>query len=219
LRKPDDTTKPPRKQRPHLRLAKLPPASAPVFSAAAWAPLAAAFERAANALGSGDLAERDLPEDLQSGRLSSAMRRISPDGAVDTFERLDPSFWKEVEVCQPLGDDPDVEVYGLDAKLTASFSLFFFVARNDLDKLYPVDHALEPASNAPAAASDAPTRRKPEKRIRKNWKLCVAVELHRVMETEGKLPPPASYFATHCLKKLGYHPDISEIQKLIKVLL
>jgi hypothetical protein len=128
------------------RKAKPPPASALVFSAAEWAPLMETFERVAGALGSWDLAERDLPEDLQSGRLSSAMRRISPDGVVDTFERLDPSFWKDVGLYQPFEGDPDVTVSGLDATLTTSFYLYFFVARNDLDKLYPVDPALEPAS-------------------------------------------------------------------------
>jgi hypothetical protein len=150
--------------------AQPPPASTPVFSAAKWVSVAEAFERAAHALGSDDLASRDLPEDLLSGRLSTAMRRISPDGGVDTFEPIDDpsSFWKGAQVCRPLEDDPDGWVSGLDAKLTAGFYLFFFVLRSDLDKLYPVGRALEPAS---PPRERLPTRRHDASRDRKQKKI------------------------------------------------
>jgi hypothetical protein len=199
---------------------KPPAANSPVFSAAKWASLLEVLNRAAAALGSIDLAERDLPEDLLSGRLLTAMRRISPDGGVDTFERLDPSFWEGAQISGPLGeDDPDVWVSGLDTKLTTSFYLYFFVARSNLDKLYPVDRAAEPASDAQAEASGAPTRRKPGPRTKKSWKMRVAAELHRIVIIEGKLPPTAKDLAEFCVRKLNHHPEITEIQKLIKDLL
>ena len=191
-----------------------------VFSAAKWASLLETLNRVAAALGSFDLAERDLPGDLHSGRLSSAWRRISPDGSVDTFERLDPSIWERAEISRPLGeDDPDVEVSGLDTELTRNFYLYFFVGRSDLDKLYPVGRAPKPVFDPQAEASGAPTRRKPGPRIKKSWKLHLAAELHRIVIIEGKLPPTAKDLAEFCVRKLKYHPDLTEIQKLIKYLL
>lgn len=62
-------------------------------------------------------------------------------------------------------------------------------------------------------------RRKPGPQPTENWKLYVAAELHRIVEIEGKQPPPASHFAQLCEDNLGYQPDIREVQKLLRHLL
>jgi hypothetical protein len=193
------------------RTAKPSPRQAPAFSAAEWAPLKEAFARVKSALGSGRLTERDLLEDMRSGRLATAARRTARDGA-ETFERLKPSFWKELTLLSP-SDGLPVQVRGLDVKSLARSSLWFFVARSDLDKLYPVAAAAEQETEI------SPPRRKPGRQPTKNWKLYVAAELHRIVEIERKQPPPASHFAQLCENKLGYQPDIREVQKLLRQLL
>ena len=64
-----------------------------VFSAAEWAPWREAFARAKAALGSGELAARDLIEHLRKGRLDSLVRRVAQDGS-ETFVPLKPSDWE-----------------------------------------------------------------------------------------------------------------------------
>lgn len=199
------------------RRAKPPPA----FSAAEWAPLNEAFARAKAALGSRRLAERDLLKHMRSGRLATAVRRIAHGGA-ETFERLKPPFWKGLWLLAPhgLGSDglpkePEtVQVGGLDVKIIARSTLWFFVARGDhLDELYPTAAAADRETDMPSP------RRKPGPQPTKNWKLYVAAELHRIVEIEGKQPPPAAHFAQLCENKLGYQPDIREVQKLLRLLL
>ena len=89
----------------------------------------------------------------------------------------------------------------------------FFVARSDLDKLYPVAAAANLETDKPS------DRRKPGPRPTKSWKLYVAAELHRIVEIEGNQPPPASDLAQFCEDNLGYQPDIREIQRLLRHLL
>jgi hypothetical protein len=64
-----------------------------VFSAAEWAPCSEAFARAKAALGSGELAGRDLIEHLRNGRLESLVRRVAQDGS-QTCLPLKPSDWE-----------------------------------------------------------------------------------------------------------------------------
>jgi hypothetical protein len=192
-----------------------PPADAPVFSAAKWASLAEAFDWAEGALGSTSLAEDDLTAHFRSGQLPLARWRRS--GGVGTLELLEPSVREKLHVVEAEYDGVLlVRVWGLPPEIASSD---FFVERGPLENLYSPGPALEPASDAPAMASDAPTRRKPGPRIKKNWKLHIAVELHRIVIIERKLPPTAKDLAEFCVRKLNHHPDISEIQKLIKDLL
>lgn len=189
------------------------------FTIAEWAPLNEAFARVKAGLDSHRLAERDVLGHLRSGRLASAMRIVERNGDADGFERLKPSFWKGLTLLAPHDVRPDglpasVQVRGL-ARLTAitRSTLWFFVARRDLDMLYPIAAAAEPETEM------SPPRRKPGRKVRKNWKLFVAAELHRIVEVEGKPPPAAAHFAQLCVNKLDHHPDIREVQKLLRQLL
>jgi hypothetical protein len=64
-----------------------------VFSAAEWVIFREAFARAKAALGSGELAARDLIEHLRRGRLGSLVRRFAQDGS-ETLVPLKPSDWE-----------------------------------------------------------------------------------------------------------------------------
>jgi hypothetical protein len=66
------------------------------FSVADWMPLEEAFKRIETALNSGFLAIRDLLDDLRTGCLPSTVRRISRDGAKNTFCALEPASWQQM---------------------------------------------------------------------------------------------------------------------------
>jgi hypothetical protein len=85
-----------------------------------------------------------------------------------------------------------------------------YVWKPDVDKLW---------RRAEQETEISPQRRKPGPQPRKNWKLYVAAELHRIVEIEGKQPPVAADFAQLCEDKLGYQPDIREVQRLLRQLL
>lgn len=213
MRKPDDTTKPPRKQR--RRLVEPPrPASAPVFSAAAWASLDEAFAWAEGALGSDYLAEDDLTERLRSGQLPLA--RWHRSGGVSTLERLEPSVLGKLQVVETQHDDVLlVRVWGLPPEIASSD---FFVARAPLEQLYSPGPALEPASDPPAEASDASTRRKPGPRPIKDWHNVVARELIRRAYAGEKKPTPAA-MVRFCEKTINHSPHRSDMARLFKDLL
>jgi hypothetical protein len=190
------------------------------FSVEQWVALNAAFVRVKTALTSADLAEHDLPEHIRSGRLASAMRRMARDGSV-TFELLKPSFWKGLQLLETheLGADGlakrsgKVQVRGLDVKFVTNSKLWFFVARSELDRLYPVGGAQLDDND-----DESSTRRKPGPRPTQNWKLHVAGEVDRLVKA-GRPVPPASVLAQFCEDTLGWQPDIRGIQRLIKALL
>jgi hypothetical protein len=74
-------------------------------------------------------------------------------------------------------------------------------------------------AHAPSAAEPpAPRRHKPGPKIKKNWKLRVAGECDRIMRKEGRRPS-APELAQFCENETGYQPDVSEINKLLHVLL
>jgi hypothetical protein len=162
-----------------------------------------------SALGSGRLAERDLLEDMRSGRLATAARRTARDGA-ETFERLKPSFWKELTLLAP-SDGLPVQVRGLDVKSLARSSLWFFVARCDLDKLYAGAAAAHQESDMP------PPRRKPGKQPTYDWPLVVAAELIRRAKV-GEKEPTAAKMIEFCEAKVRYTPGLKEMQLLLRKL-
>ena len=187
---------------------------------AQWASLSEALARVKASLGSHRLAERALLKYMRSGRLATAERRIAGDGA-ELFVAVAPSFFATAVLTARNGD---VEIVEIDALIprpsgveapTDEPSSFraFFVARSDLDKLYPVAAAANLETDMPS------DRRKPGPRPTKSWKLYVAAELHRIVEIEGKQPPPASDLAQFCEDNLGYQPDLREIQRLLRHLL
>jgi hypothetical protein len=189
-----------------------PPASVLVFSGSRWASLDEGFAWAEGALGSSYLAENDLTEHFRSGRLPTAMRHRR-DG-VDTFERLEPPFWKRLQVGEP-DENGDVRVWGLAAEI-ASFAPHFFVEREPLEQLYSPGLVIEPASDA-SPASDAPTRRRPGPQPIKDWPTLVARELIRRAKA-GEKEPTAIKMIELCERAIGYSPVLREMQKLLKKL-
>lgn len=92
-----------------------PPRKPPAFSAAQWASLSEAFTRAKASLGSRHLAERVLLEDMRSGRLAMAVRRIAGDGT-ESFEAVAPSFFATAVLTARSGDVEIVEIDALIAR-------------------------------------------------------------------------------------------------------
>lgn len=115
---------------------------AEAFSAAEWASLNEAFARVKASLGSHRLAERFLLEHMRSGRLATAARRITGDGA-ELFEAVAPSFFSRAVLTTRSGDVEIVEIDALIARPSGvevrtdetSGLRGFFVSRSDLDKL------------------------------------------------------------------------------------
>jgi hypothetical protein len=183
-----------------------------VLNPAGWISLRGAFVRIKASVGSHEVAEDDLYQDLMT-RLPSAMRMIRCDGS-DTTELLEWSFWKHPDVAFRMPYDSFEHFYWSHANLplpSGVESCSFFVHRPTLDKFYPVATAAPPSS-------EQLTRRKPGKRTTHDWTLHVARELGRI-EGAGKKVPTASKFAQFCEDTLGYQPDIREVQKLLKQLL
>jgi hypothetical protein len=179
-----------------------------VFSAAEWARWREAFARAKAALGSGELAARDLIEHLRKGRLDSLVRRVAQDGS-ETFVPLKPSDWEGAvfsrsgkirpsdSMARMAVDDSGVptrspptpqrvlwvsppmlqreswvpprnwfsQAGGQDvADQPPRARLWPFVARADLDRLYPI------VTNAPAKAIETGLIPAPERKIKQKPK-------------------------------------------------
>ena len=78
-----------------------------------------------------------------------------------------------------------------------------------------------PVPAPPSTAGDSPPsqRRKPGPKLRYNWRLHVAAEVHRVRE-KGQRTPTASELALWCSEKWdGWQPDESDIHNLLRFLL
>jgi hypothetical protein len=159
-----------------------------------------------------DLALSRLNRDLRSERLGSALVEVSPDGN-ERVTWLSPSDWLQRTVT-PL--EP-IRTFRVAVEPYAAGH--YYVRRADLDKWYP-----DPATPTVTAARQSddvqppkPRRRKPGPKIRYDWRLHVAVEVHRLKES-GKGTPSASQLAQFCYDKWKWQPDESDIQKLLKYL-
>jgi hypothetical protein len=90
----------------------------------------------------------------------------------------------------------------------------------DLDKRPSI--AEKPKRTAARQSDDVqppkPRRRKPGPKVKKDWRRRVAGEADRIMENEKRIPSAAE-LAQFCGNKLGYQPDESAIQKLLRHLL
>ena len=229
MRKAEGITKPPRKQRAHLRLVNPPPpepggpTDQPALSLAQWAPLDEAFTRIKTALHSNALAEHDIVKDMLGGRLASAMRRLSRDGA-DVFERLPADFWRGHTVEEQAEiDRTGAPTGGWVARVPTAplrfggSRVWFFVLRRDLDRLYPVSGREEPAADT---RRQAPlTGHKPGPPPAHDWPTVVAGEAIRRAAAGEKFPSIASMIK-HCEKVLpgGYSPGRKEMQILLQKL-
>ena len=75
------------------------------------------------------------------------------------------------------------------------------------------------ATGATGVTRDAPSnRRKPGRKITKNWRLAGAVELDNFIKEKGSTPS-APELAERIDKKLKYYPDESDVRTLIRYLI
>jgi hypothetical protein len=185
------------------KLKKTPPTLPPQE----WVDLKDAFSRI---IGPCDAALSSLNRDLRSGRLGSALLEISPDEKV-RMRPLKSSDWKHRTVYA------QIDQKAIQVQVQPYAAAVYFVRRADLDKFYPI-----PGTPAPTLApqtDDAPNpgRRKPGPKIKNDWRLHVAAETHRIREKEKRIPSAAE-LAQFCENNLGYQPDESAIQKLLRYL-
>jgi hypothetical protein len=183
----------------------------PTFEPHEWVELQTAFSRI---IGPPDIVVSCLYRDLRSGRLGSALKQSSPDGKV-TITPLNSSDWDQRRV------HPGRLQVGFQ-----EMARHYYVRRADLDQWYP-DPAtpIMPAArqsddtpSKPTTTSKHGDRRKPGPKIRHDWRLHVAAEVHRLKES-GKATPSAPQLAQFCYDKWMWQPDESDIQKLLKYLL
>jgi hypothetical protein len=144
-------------------MAKKAKAKQPGFSVAEWAPLDEAFARGKAALGSSDLALRDLHGHMLSGRLPSAVRRFERDGT-EVFEHLESSFWEALILREGYEPGPDgrlkrsemVRVHDRGALFSHSRDRFYFVSRRVLDELYATCPRTDDAPTIPVPTAPEP---------------------------------------------------------------
>ena len=225
MRKPDSISKPPRKQRPRLRLVKPPPpapaagpANPPTLSLAEWAPLDEAFQRLKTALHSSALAQHEIVKYLRGEELPSAVRILSRDGT-DTFQHLQGRDWQGHRVEESPVRDPTGEPTGewVARVPTAplrfgSSRVWFFVLRRALDNLCP---------SGPVEQAEAPpTGRRRGRRPTHDWHLVVAAELIRIAKA-GEPDPTAQEMIEYCERELpgAYSPGLKEMQRVLRRLL
>jgi hypothetical protein len=189
-----------------------PKETPPTFSARDGVQLTAAFLQIMSKVGRRDFALACLDEDLRSGRLGSALAKISPDGKI-TMTPLKRSDWQQLTLQVPLHPQEGV---GVQPYVDG----YIYVRRADLDKHYSITATPAPAAAPKADAGQPPKsrRRKPGPKIKKGWRLRVAGEANRIMENEKRIPS-AEELAQFCENKLGYQPDERAIQKLLRDLL
>jgi len=192
----------------------------PTWTPHEWVPFNDALTPMMASAGSPALAAHDLYQDLRSGRLSSALRQVLPNGT-DKVRFLSPSDWEQWTLRWQNAHTP----FGLATiilivvdKDGQTVDGHFFVRRADLEKHYgtPISTA---AADAPTAADDdTPPRRKPGQKITKGWRLTAAVELDGFIKEKGRRPSGPE-LAQRVDKKLKYYPDESDVRKLMRFLL
>jgi hypothetical protein len=139
-------------------------------------------------------------------------------------ELVPASFW--VDYCfarSPNGDicvgfrlPPNHDGFS-ELSFTWTANWVFYLWRPDCVRKWP-ELTPQAAAKREGEASEPPShRRKPGRKPRGNWKLEVATEVG-LRYREGKPPPAANELAQFCEDKLGFQPDISEIQKWLRLL-
>jgi len=173
-------------------------------------PLKTEFDRTMLSMGAPDLAALVIDGDLRNGRLRPVVVYISPDKKhmVTWLNPSDSEIWRHVRaVAGDVTSESPVNGYCL-------------VRRVDRDKCYPI--AETPTLSTPHPSGHAPPpktgRRKPGPKITKGWRIRVAAELNRIIEDEKRIPSAAE-LVEFCGNKLGYYPDESTIQKMLRFLL
>lgn len=198
-----------------------PPKPGRKFSPHKWGvTLDFAFTRIKASVGTFEFAEDDINEGLRSGRLKSGEWQISSEGE-GTWRHLYSSDWARRKVgAYPPMLAPAPGVFALPPREGTyiegpQFEGKIFICRADLDE-YPT--AAPPTATQSDGAEPTSNRRKPGPKIRHDWRLHVAAEVHRIKES-GKKTPSAAELAQFCYNKWKWQPDESDIQKLLKYLL
>jgi hypothetical protein len=227
LRKPDDTTKPPRKQRPHRRVvsAPSPPVSRPKspaepetlpFDDPRWLPIGEAHRLVTARLGHRRLAAIDLMDALTDGRVRCLRRSL-----VSGERSLAPaSLWSGYEL-QSWSDGLHVCPRRTPADGTGTRLIIpvrgwvFYVWRPDFERRWPAAKA----PDGPPPNERVATGRKPGPHPTRDWPRAVAAEVIRRIRA-GE-PIPSVREAIEYCEKLpgGYSPGLKEMQGLLKDLL
>jgi hypothetical protein len=223
VRKDDDTPKPRAKQRPHLRLvsggssASAPPAQLD-FSFADWTPASEAFARAKALLFSPSLAAHDVCAHLIAGRLRAATRLT--DGAHQSFDARPASYWRGVSPSPGMFAPQTVVKRAAPKPPSSTWAIF--VARSDLDRLYPIGHSIPETGQAGRARKRRRSfvGRRRGKRPIHDWPLFVAAEVIRRAKA-GESDPTAAAMIQHCESTLpgAFSPGLKEMQIILKLLL
>jgi hypothetical protein len=175
-----------------------------------WVHIDASFPRMKALLRSRDLVLHDLLSDLRERHMLSAVRNPAGKGGQVGF--LTPKFWRD-EVASLEEESGHIRILTPTGK---ALDINVFVRRADVDRRYaePVVR-LVPAT---AATPDAVRRRKPGPKPTENWQDHVLREIARARH-RGEPLPAAADLAQSCGETLGYVPDVSAINKLIKATL
>jgi hypothetical protein len=200
-----------------------------------WMPAAEAHRMLTGLLGDPDLATKDLTaavaDKRSDKRLPCMQRAIASHIAPDQDREIVPlSFWDKYEFgFDPVSEKLQTWAKGLVA-VEFRFRVAFFVWKPKFEKIWPAlaasaaPHAAssarddEPTPATTARTDDKPQRRKPGPKIKQNWRLFVAAQVYRIRKREGRTPS-AGELAQLCEDKIGYQPDESDIQRLLRILL
>jgi len=180
-----------------------------------WMPLAEALRLLQVLLGNPYLAAKDLfaavAAERSDKRLPCMRRLIASEVAPDQDRKIVPPA--------------DATPRYFDREDSA-----FFVWRPKFEKIWPAlaasaaPHAAssacddEPTPATTARTYDKPQRRRPGPKIKQNWRLFVAAQVYQIRKRERRTPS-AGELAQLCEDKIYYQPDVSDIQKLLRILL
>ena len=147
------------------------------------------------------LTRRDVKAHLLAKRFVGAARVIAPDGS-ERCMIFEPAFWEPVELPYAYLES------GYEKHASKGEEWHFFVRRRELDRHYPVTAASEqPTTPATRRAHDhlepTPQRRKPGRKITKDWRLFAA---HAAYEFKKRTRATA--------KRTGARADLRERARL-----
>jgi hypothetical protein len=188
------------------------------FVPAEWVPAQEAFARITAVVGSGQVAARDLRQDLLAGRLVGAVRwRTSEDGW-EACERLDPSVWQAVRVrarhwsdWKTLEISPNPEIFG--------HSLNWYISRASLEKRYPLleETAAILAPSTAAEPEPQEPQRLPTYVTKHDW-IAIVAEMGRLHRDRNfaSASDLAAAALQWCEDTFGFAPSDGEMREAAK---
>lgn len=161
------------------------------FVPAEWTPAQEAFTRIIAVVGSGQVAVRDLRQDLRAERLIGAVRWHTSEDGWEACEQLRPPVWQVVRVgarhwsdWKTLEISPNPEIFG--------HSLAWYISRASLEKRYPLleEKAAIPAQST-AAKTEPPTpQRKRGPANTHDWHTVDGKIMRHMLDADGRLVIP-----------------------------